>query len=367
MHCASLGEFEQGRPVLESLRNAYPASKIVLTFFSPSGYEVRKQYAGADYVLYLPMDSPVASRQFIRCIRPSLVLWVKYEYWYYYLAALKKDQVPVLLISAIFRNNQPFFKGYGGMWKKMLNSFTHLFVQTKASAELLATIGFKEVVSVSGDTRFDRVNDLLKESTALPEHIEQFCAGHAVLVAGSTWDDDEAELVHYTKAHPDIRFIVAPHETDRANVLDVQKTFAGSLLYSEMEKENNVKPASSNVLIIDRIGLLSRLYKLATVAYIGGGFNSSGIHNILEAAVYGKPVVFGPVYEKFEEARALVKKQAAFSINNALELETVFNKLFGDAAFAAEAGRAAGNYVSGHRGASRTIINYIQEKRLLIS
>ncbi|RYY50488.1 MAG: 3-deoxy-D-manno-octulosonic acid transferase [Chitinophagaceae bacterium] len=365
MHCASLGEFEQGRPLLESVKAAYPQSRIILTFFSPSGYEIRKNYNAADKVLYLPMDGPGQSRAFIEAINPTLVLWVKYEYWYYYLHTLAKKNIPVLLVSGIFRQSQPFFKWYGGFWKTILRSFDHLFVQTQSSQQLLAGIGVREHITVTGDTRFDRVISIAEQWESPGEMIQQFCEGHPVIVAGSTWEEDEEELIHYARTYPHIRFIFAPHEISKERIADLQQEFPQGILYSSLANRQAGTVINSNVLIIDNIGLLSRLYKCATIAYIGGGFNQSGIHNVLEAAVYGKPIVFGPVYEKFAEATALVDLGAAFSFETALELEDLLNKLLKDEALLKHTGAIAKDYVYSQKGATATILDYIHRNRLL--
>jgi 3-deoxy-D-manno-octulosonic-acid transferase len=361
MHCASLGEFEQGRPVLEALKAQYPAYRIVLTFFSPSGYEVKKNYTGADAVYYLPMDGRANAEKFIAAINPALVLWVKYEYWYYYLTSLRQKNIPVLLISGIFRQGQPFFKWYGGVWMRMLDCFTVLFVQNEASLQLLAGAGKSEEVITSGDTRFDRVLQLVQNSEEVPG-IAAFCGSNKVIVAGSTWEEDEAELVHYVKAHPEITFIIAPHEIDAANLQDVKKEFAGAIFYSELMAGT---AANSHVLIIDNIGLLAKLYHYAHITYVGGGFGSDGVHNVLEAAVYGKPVLFGPEYEKYIEAEGLVDCGGAFSIDNALQLEKLLDNLLADDAALNKAGQLAGQFVRQHAGATQAITAYIQEKRLL--
>jgi 3-deoxy-D-manno-octulosonic-acid transferase len=365
MHCASLGEFEQGRPLLEEIRRAYPSYRIVVTFFSPSGYEIRKNYSGADAVLYLPMDGKHPAAKFIDTIQPSLVLWIKYEYWYHYLAELKKRDIPVLLISGIFRESQPFFKSYGGIWKEMLHAFRHLFVQNAASLELLQREGLAAAATVSGDTRFDRVIAIAERAEEVPL-ARHFCGNNKVVVAGSTWIEDEMELVHYVHAHPEIKFIIAPHEVDKENLADVKKEFKNAIFYSALQGDEKL-PARINVLIIDNIGMLSRLYRYADVTYVGGGFNKSGIHNVLEAAVYGKPVLFGPVYKKFAEARGLVAGGGAFSIDNAPALERLLNELFNEEDKLARSSSAAKDYVYRHRGATGKIMHYIAENRLLIS
>ena len=367
MHCASLGEFEQGRPLLETLRKTNPHHKIVLTFFSPSGYEIRKDYSGADHVMYLPMDGAANAAAFVDMVQPSLVLWVKYEYWHYYLTALKKGSIPVLLVSGIFRPTQPFFQWYGKFWKHMLDCFLQLFVQTLASRQLLETIGKSHICTVTGDTRFDRVIDVAANHTPLSAQLKAFCEGHQVLVAGSTWEEDEEELVHYTRVYPQIKFIIAPHEVSEERIRELKQAFPQALLYSAIITEPFVEKDGSNVLIIDNIGSLARLYKYATIAYVGGGFNQSGIHNILEAAVYGKAVVFGPVYEKFAEATDLVDAGGAFSIENALELEALLNRLLNNKEELMAAEKIAKDYVHQHRGATEKIMEYIYTNRLLTS
>ena len=364
MHCASLGEFEQGRPLLEELKIKNSELRIVLTFFSPSGYEVMKDYKGADHIFYLPMDSPTNAKKFLDAINPSLVLWVKYEYWFYYLQELKQRNIPVILVSGIFRGNQPFFKWYGAIWKKMLESFTHFFVQNEESKQLLSILNFTENVSINGDTRFDRVLEIVNTFEPIP-FIAEFCGSSTVIVAGSTWEEDEIELLHFVKQHPQIKFIIAPHEIDEENLKDVKQEFKNSIFYSELEQIQNSKPKTENVLIIDNIGMLSRLYKYATIAYVGGGFDDDGVHNVLEAAVYGKPVVFGPVYEKFDEATGLISEEGGISINGPLSLEAVLNKLLNDETERKRRGEAAKNYVQANAGASKKIIQFIQEKRLL--
>lgn len=363
-HCASLGEFEQGRPVLEKMKDTFPDYKILLTFFSPSGYEIRKNYPKADMVMYLPMDDFIASKKFIRLLKPSLVIWVKYDYWYYYLTELKKMNIPVILVSGIFREGQPFFKWYGAIWKKMLETFTHIFVQNDYSAALLKAIGIQGNVTVAGDTRYDRVIDIAENFEPLPKAVLDFCNGHHTIVAGSTWEEDNALFTHFSRENNHLRFIIAPHETDKAAIEDAKKHYHSPILFSDLINNESLAK-QSNVLIIDNIGMLSRLYKIATIAYVGGGFNDSGIHNTLEAAVHGKPVIFGPVYEKFAEANGLIEKNAAYSISNALELEQALNKLLLDTQFLETAGCAAKEFVYSNRGATETIINYLCEKRLL--
>jgi 3-deoxy-D-manno-octulosonic-acid transferase len=370
MHCASLGEFEQGRPLLEELKgNASTGSaskvKIVLTFFSPSGYEVMKDYKGADHVFYLPMDSPANAKKFLDAVKPSLVLWVKYEYWFYYLTEIKQRNIPTILVSGIFRQNQPFFKWYGAIWKKMLESFTHFFVQNNESQQLLESLGFTKNITMNGDTRFDRVLEIAEHFTPITG-IEEFCGDSPVIVAGSTWEEDEIELLHFVNVHKNVKFIIAPHEIDKTNLKDVKDEFPDSVFYSELingqQTTDNGQQQTPNVLIIDNIGMLSRLYKYATVTYVGGGYGADGVHNVLEAAVYGKPVVFGPVYEKFYEAIGLVNSGGAISIDGGpVKLETVLNGLLNNETERERRGEAARQFVHDNAGASKKIVQFIRK------
>ena len=360
MHCASLGEFEQGRPLLEKFRENNTDHKIVLTFFSPSGYEVRKNYKGVDEVFYLPIDSKINAQKFITTLKPTLVVWVKYEYWFYYLTALKKKNIPVILISAVFRKSQPFFKWYGKMWKQILQSFDKIFVQNTESVSLLQTIGFAQNTAVIGDTRFDSVIDIAKKNAPLPDVLLNFVKNSKVIIAGSTWEEDEEELVHYANTNKQIKFIIAPHEIDEERIVDLKKLFKNSILFSQLTDTY----VNEQVVIIDNVGMLASLYRLADVAYIGGGFNDSGIHNILEAAVFGKSLIFGPVYDKFIEATQLVEAGGAFSFTNALELEELLHRLLKDEVFSQIAGEVCKNFVYKNGGATNKIMEFLYEKRL---
>jgi 3-deoxy-D-manno-octulosonic-acid transferase len=357
MHCASLGEFEQGRPVLEKVKLNYPTHKILLTFFSPSGYEIRKNYNKADGVFYLPIDAKNNAQMFIEIVQPSLVIWVKYEYWFYYLITLKERNIPVILISAIFRNTQPFFKWYGCLWKKILGCFDKIFVQNENSISLLNTIGINQNIVQAGDTRFDRVIDIAENNTSLPKMLLQFCENKQVIVAGSTWEDDEQVLVHYARSNKDVQFIIAPHETDEERIVEIEKLFIGAVRYSDFIAGKK----AMQVIIIDNVGMLSKLYELATIAYIGGGFNDSGIHNILEAAVYGKPIIFATEFEKFKEATDLVDAEGAFTIENAIELETLLDRLLADNVSLDKAGAICKSYVYEKQGATSTIMEYLKQ------
>ena len=350
-HAASLGEFEQGRPVIEQLKREQPDVKILLTFFSPSGYEVRKNYAGVNIISYLPLDTPRAARKFVNLVNPSKAVFIKYEFWPNYLKALKAKNIPVYSISATFRTNQVFFQWYGKWYKNLLKTFRHIFVQDQNSQDLLLVHGIKNV-SIAGDTRFDRVADLGKQAKSIP-FIEAFVAGvQKVIVAGSSWPKDEELLVRYLKLHPDIKLIIVPHEIDYSHITEISKLLGGKFIrYSEANTENL---QTTNCLVVDTIGLLSSIYRYANVAYIGGGFGV-GIHNTLEAAVYGIPVVFGPNYQKFREARELIAIGGAFSISNYVVLEAQFDRLLKDN----QAGKIAGEYVKNNTGATELIIKEI--------
>lgn len=370
MHCSSLGEFEQGRPVLKKIMENDPDTFIVITFFSPSGYEIAKDDKDFRQVYYMPMDSPLNAKKLLDILKPDIVLWVKYEYWYYYLKEIKKRSIPLLLISGVYQHNQVFFKWYGNFYRKMLECFTHFFVQNASSKEQLQKIIAEEKITVSGDTRCDRVINIAENFTEV-EGIANFCGNKKVIVAGSTWEDDEAEWTHFVKTHPEIKFIIAPHEIDEENLADVKKEFPGSVFYSDWMKEQasgiryQVSGEVVNCLIIDNIGMLSRLYHYATITYVGGGFGYNGLHNILEAAVYGKPVIFGPEYERNFEAEELMDCSGAISIENALELEKIVNGLLHNEEEIKSRGNAAKNYVYNNAGASKKIIDYIQKNRLL--
>ena len=366
MHCASLGEFEQGRPLLEALRSAYPDAYILLTFFSPSGYEIRKQYPLASQVSYLPMDGAIRSKRFVRQVQPDLAIFIKYEFWYHYLQALKSQSVPTLLVSAIFRPSQPFFRPWGGFWRKMLQCYAAIFVQDQRSAELLSGIGLADRTRVSGDTRFDRVLDVSRDGSPLPL-IEAFCGSATVIVAGSTWPEDEEVLAHFARSNPSIRFIIAPHEIDEAHLAEIEKRYPASIRFSRLPETGLPSTDPHHVLLMDNMGMLSRLYRFAQVTYVGGGFGGAGIHNILEAAVYGKPVIFGPVHQKSREALELQARGGAFSIQSAVEFEDLAESLLGDSTALDRAGRAAADYVQEQAGATGVIMQWIQENRLLIS
>ncbi len=363
MHCASLGEFEQGRPILEKLRVLKSTGqKILLTFFSPSGFDTGKLYDGADYVFYLPMDSKQNARLFFDIAKPGLVLFVKYEYWYHYLNEAKNRQIPLLLISSVFRTDQPFFKWYGGVYREMLASFHHFFVQNQASADLLRSLGFEKNVSVSGDTRFDRVIKIAEQFKPIAS-VEKFCGDSNVIVAGSTWTEDDKELDHFANSNAHIKFIIAPHNIGKDRIDECLSLYQNAITYSEWLKGDITK--NFNTLIIDNIGMLSSLYFYADICYVGGAFGAEGVHNVLEPAVFGKPVIFGPEYEKFVEADELVETGGGFSIDNALELESSLQKILNNEQFKLQAGEKSKAYVYSKAGSTREIVDFIQEKRLL--
>ena len=367
MHCASLGEFEQGRPVLKKIMENNPDTFIVITFFSPSGYEIAKNDKDFRQLYYMPMDSPSNAKKLLDILKPDIILWVKYEYWHYYLQEIKRRNIPLLLVSGVFQDNQVFFKWYGGFYRKMLDCFTHFFAQNISSKEQLQKLIAEEKITVSGDTRCDRVINITENFTEV-DGIANFCGSKKVIVAGSTWEDDEAEWTHFVKTHPDIKFIIAPHEIDEENLAYLKKEFPGSVFYSEWmntQPSNGYDQTNTHCLIIDNIGMLSRLYKYATITYVGGGFGYNGLHNILEAAVYGKPVIFGPEYERNFEAEELINCSGAISIENALELEKIVNNLLNNEEQIIAKGIAAKNYVYNNAGASQKIIEYIQKNRLL--
>ena len=356
-HFASLGEFEQGRPVLEAVKSNYPQHAIVITFFSPSGYEARKNTPFADAVYYLPLDTESNARQFISTINPVMAIFTKYEYWYHFFNELHKSHVPLYVISGIFRPGQVFFKWYGGLHRKMLKLVTWFFVQDIASKHLLHNAGITNV-TISGDTRFDRVWANAQLPKPVPE-INAFKNGQNLFIAGSTWPADETLLVEIINQHPDWKFIVAPHEIGEDKINELMRILpkGTTLKFSNL---SNITSQTS-CLVIDNIGMLSSLYQYADIAYIGGGFGS-GIHNTLEAAAFGMPVIFGPKYDKFKEARDLVELKAGFSINNQEEFSVVAGLLMNDVEARQGASIAAKIYVKDNVGATNAIITYIKER-----
>ena len=358
-HAASLGEFEQGRPLMEQLRKDHPEYKILLTFFSPSGYEVRKNYEGADIITYLPLDTITNARRFLRAIHPVMAFFIKYEFWYNYLHILKHRNVPVYSVSSIFRPDQVFFKWYGRQYGRVLNCFTHFFVQNEVSKELLAKIGIINV-SIVGDTRFDRVLQIKEASKQLPL-VEAFKQDVKVFVAGSSWPPDEEIFIKYFNDHRDWKMIIAPHVVGEDHLRQIEKLLKGRKVvrYSEYSEKSDYSEQLSNadVLIIDCFGLLSSIYHYGDVAYVGGGFGV-GIHNLLEAAVWDVPVFFGPNNERFQEAQAL-KQGGGFEITNYEDFEQRMNRLMTDEAYLKVQGHLAGLYVKEKAGATKDVLSSV--------
>lgn len=360
VHCASLGEFEQGRPVIEKIKSNEPSTLIVLTFFSPSGYEVRKNYSGADFIYYLPIDTLSNAKKFITLIKPAAAFFVKYEFWYNYLYVLKSKKISTYLISGIFRENHYFFKWYGKWARQQLSCFTHFYLQNKLSEKLLNTIGYTNT-TVAGDTRFDRVFEISKSVKKIPL-IEQFKQGKNILIAGSTWLDDERILSTLDFKTLNFGLIIAPHEINEEHIQAIEELFSKSsavrcLRYS---KANELNITKATVLIIDNIGMLSSIYQYGTIAYIGGGFGK-GIHNILEAATFGLPIIFGPNYQKFSEAVELIKLGGAFTITTNKEFEDNFTSLTYPEKLSSASAISRG-YISSNTGATDKILNSISSK-----
>ena len=350
-HAASLGEFEQGRPLMEQLRKDHPEYKILLTFFSPSGYEVRKNYEGADIITYLPIDTITNARRFLRLVHPVMAFFIKYEFWYNYLHILKHRNIPVYSVSSIFRPDQVFFKWYGRQYGRVLNCFTHFFVQNEVSKELLAKIGITNT-TVVGDTRFDRVLQIKEAAKQLPV-VEAFKQDYKVFVAGSSWPPDEEIFIKYFNEHKDWRLIIAPHVIGEDHLQQIEKLLSGrKIVRYKDSSEADVKDAE--VLIINCYGLLSSIYHYGDVAYVGGGFGV-GIHNLLEAAVWDVPVFFGPNNQKFQEAQAL-KHSGGFEIHDYEEFARMMDRFAAEPDFLKEQGVKAGHFVKGQAGATQKVM-----------
>ena len=358
-HAASLGEFEQGRPIMEAIRREHPGYKILLTFFSPSGYEVRKNYDGADVVVYLPIDTKRNARRFLRLTNPVMAFFIKYEFWSNYLHMLKERHVPTFSVSSIFRPNQIFFRAYGKGYGKVLDCFTHFFVQNEESRDLLKSIGI-DCVSVTGDTRFDRVLQIRDAGKSLPI-VENFVGGTAedrphVFIAGSSWPPDEDIFIRYFNEHRDWKLIIAPHVIGDDHMKQILgKLERKTVRYTEATTENVV---GAECLIIDCFGLLSSIYRYADVTYVGGGFGV-GIHNVLEAAVWRKPVIFGPNNKNFQEAQGLLKAGGGFEVTSYDDFVGVMRKLADDKALEQSRERAGG-FVESLAGATRQIMKEVK-------
>ena len=355
-HAASLGEFEQGRPLIEQIRKDYPEYKILLTFFSPSGYEVRKKYSGADIITYLPIDTVSNARRFLRTIRPEMAFFIKYEFWYNYLHILRHRGVPVYSVSSIFRPEQIFFKWYGWEYGHVLKCFSRFFVQNEESKQLLGKIGITDVLVV-GDTRFDRVLQIKEISQALPI-IESFANGAKVFVAGSSWLPDEEIILQYFNNRSDCKIILAPHLIDEGHISQIINLL-GNRRTVRYTQTNEQAAREAEVLIVDCFGLLSSIYKYGDIAYVGGGFGA-GIHNLLEAAVWGLPVIFGPNNARFAEAKGLVEAGGGFEIYNYDSFVQTIDSLLADESFLAQSSEAAKRYVSQQSGATRKVLSNIQ-------
>lgn len=355
LHVASLGEFEQGRPLIEALRESHPEYRILLTFFSPSGYEIRKNYAGADYIFYLPIDTRKQVRQFLDIAHPEVVIFVKYEFWLNFLTELRRRRIRTFVVSAIFRRNSVFFRFYGGLWRKALKTFEVLFVQNEESKTLLAELGYPNTV-VAGDTRFDRVAKIAREAKQVPM-IERFKGDKQLFIAGSTWGPDEELLLPLMNDNPELKFVIAPHEMDEGRIERLMReTRGGAVRYTQCDDKTSFE--GKQLLILDTVGLLASVYGYATWGYIGGGFGV-GIHNTLEAATFGLPIAFGPKYEKFKEARDLVAIGAARSITTYEELKAWFAPLRDDEKHLTKSSRLARDYTLSHQGATETILKTI--------
>ena len=353
-HAASLGEFEQGRPLIEKIRAKYPDYRILLTFFSPSGYEVRKNYRGADIVCYLPFDKPRNVKKFLDLVNPCMAFFIKYEFWKNYLDELHKRRTPVYSVSSIFRRGQIFFKWYGGTYRNVLRNFDHIFVQNERSKRYLSKIGINKV-TVVGDTRFDRVLQIRDEAKDLPL-VELFKNNTMTFVAGSSWQPDEDLFIEYFNRHPEVKLIIAPHVIDENHLVEIIRKLKRPYVRYTRADEKNVRKA--DCLIIDCFGLLSSIYRYGEIAYIGGGFGV-GIHNTLEAAVYGIPVIFGPKYQKFQEAIHLLEAKGGFSIKSYEELKILLDRMLGDEDFLREAGKNAGAYVTDNAGTTDKVLGMI--------
>ncbi len=356
IHASSVGEFEQARPLIERIKKDYPLKKILVTFYSPSAYELRKNYELADYIFYLPLDTPKNARKFLDLVQPEMVFFVKYEFWYNFIVEIHNRHITLYLISGIFRSSQYFFKWYGGWFRKQLKYFNQLFIQDNHSASLLEKIQIS-TYTVNGDTRFDRVYSNTQNPRTF-EAINTFTSSNPILLCGSTWSPDETMLLEYIKTtKTSLKLIIAPHEIHSDHILNLKQLFSdfNPILWSELHQSQSTD--HSQLLIIDSVGILMHLYQYADVAYVGGGFGV-GIHNILEAACFGKPIVFGPKYQKFKEAQDLIQAQGAFSIQNQVELNISMDKLFNNQDFKQVTSEICVQYVKNNIGATEVIYNH---------
>jgi len=359
-HAASLGEFEQGRPIIEGLRQEFPSHKILLTFFSPSGYEIRKDYEFADVVCYLPMDSERKVRRFLDAVKPTMAIFIKYEFWPNYLKGLAQRNIPTLLVSGIFRENQIFFKPVGGFMRKALKAFDHFFVQDQTSKDLLNSIHYNNV-SVSGDTRFDRVYEILQQDNQL-DFISEFKNNTYTVVAGSTWKEGEDLLVNYinNSASEDEKFIIAPHNMNTNDIVALKTSISkNTVLFSEKEGKTL---SDFDVFIVDTIGVLTKIYSVADAAYVGGGLTKNGVHNILEPATFGVPIVIGPVYKKYKEVVDLVALEGCKVIANQKEFSSIFTKLKEDESYRKQLSQINQHFIKDNIGATKATMSYINNQ-----
>ncbi len=361
-HCASLGEFEQGRPLIEKIKRDDPQIKILLTFFSPSGYEVRKNYPGADLIFYLPIDTPSNARKFMEIVKPQKVFFVKYEFWFNYLKELKNNNIPTYLVSGIFREDHYFFRFSGAWFRKQLSSFTHFFLQDKKSVELLNSICFNNA-TLCGDTRFDRVLEISKNAKQI-ELVKQFVSDKKIMILGSSWAEDEKIVascfLKNQQLKTNYKIIIAPHEIDENHISSIEALFISEFSCLRYSNASDLNIKDAQLLIVDNVGMLSSLYQYGTIAFIGGGFGK-GIHNILEAATFGLPVIFGPNYQKFTEAKELIKLGGAFSVNDILEFEKTLI-LLSDEQVLKTASVISKMYVQGRVGATEKILDAVFPK-----
>jgi 3-deoxy-D-manno-octulosonic-acid transferase len=357
-HAASLGEYEQGLPVIEKLKEKCPNHKIVVTFFSPSGFEVRKNNKIADVTVYLPLDTKNNAKAFLKLVHPTMVFFIKYEYWPNYLNELQKLEIPTYLISGIFREDQLFFKWYGGFYKNALKTFDYFFVQNESSKKLLQSIGFQNV-KFSGDTRFDRVSKILSQDNAI-DIIEQFKNNTLTIVVGSSWPKDENNLMDFINTNPyNVKFIIAPHNIKEEQITNLKNQISKKIILHSEVNSTNLHLNEFDVMIVNSIGFLTKIYSYADIAYVGGGFGTAGLHNILEPATFGIPVLIGPNFEKFSEAVALVHLGGCISVKSKKELEENLAFLIQNEDERIEKGHIASTFVKMNEGATKTILNYL--------
>ncbi|MBL4663337.1 MAG: 3-deoxy-D-manno-octulosonic acid transferase [Flavobacteriaceae bacterium] len=368
MHCASLGEFEQGVPILEELKKNYPNFKIVVTFFSPSGYEIKKDSPLADIVAYLPFDTIHNVKKFMSIVHPSLALFVKYEIWPNYLLELQAKNIPALLVSGVFREKQIFFKVHGGFMRKALRTIHHFFVQNEASKVILEKLDIKNT-TVSGDTRFDRVSHQIEMDNSL-DFMADFVANSLCVVCGSTWPEDEAILLDYINSQPKgVKFVIAPHKIENSKIESFRnKLISKTILYSELNTNSSLKEdialSHASVFIVDTIGYLTKIYSYADVAYVGGAASNTGLHNILEPATFGVPILIGTNYEGFSEAKKLRSLAGLYSVGTSEECSTILNKLLSDEKFRTKTGMISGHFINKNTGATKIIMDYIKQMHL---